>query len=91
MPDSKDRFTKPWVLRTCSQGEVCWCRMAHVEGHESDDLDEMVLWTSGSIDTELAEYLVKLHNAQLQQAQQASAIWDAVKKNPPPLEWFNEP
>jgi hypothetical protein len=64
-------YTKKWKVSTCSSGEGCWCRIVEPEEkieytimHSDDDsrTDEFYFIGSGSVDKDLAEYIVKLHN-----------------------------
>jgi hypothetical protein len=68
---------RPWKAVTCSQGESCWCRIIktvepieyQVNKSEEDEIrfyliSEVV--PMGAIDSEFAEYVVKLHNESLE-------------------------
>ena len=63
-------FTVKWEAALCPQGEECWCRMVRPADrifYEDGDVEsEFLVIGSGEMDTETAEYLVKLHNNNLQ-------------------------
>jgi hypothetical protein len=73
----QELYKRPWKAVTCSQGESCWCRIIEtiepieyqVNKSEEDeitfDLISEVI-PMGAIDSEFAEYVVKLHNESLE-------------------------
>lgn len=62
-------LTVKWKTVPCHQGETCWCRMIEpaekIEFTEKDFTEELTLIGSGSVNTEVAEHIVKLHNASI--------------------------
>ena len=54
-----------WKVGNCLQ-KHCWCRPIHTkEKIEDENGEEIRIIGSGTISTELAEHIVKLHNASL--------------------------
>lgn len=56
-------LTSKWKIGYCNQGEQCWCRVIEVEGID-DDCDFFIN-PAGSLNKEIAEYIVNLHNKSL--------------------------
>lgn len=57
----KDLIRKRWAVGTCHLGEKCWCRIIDTE----DPNDEDYVIGAAALNKEVAEYIVKLHNAYL--------------------------
>lgn len=58
----------PWKVVPCFTGPECWCRMIAVEtytGEKGIDENDLIIIGSASINTEMAEYIVNLHNESL--------------------------
>jgi hypothetical protein len=52
-----------WKIGTCTQGESCWCRTILLKDEVLDFEGEPIyVAPSGTIDKEIAEYLISLHN-----------------------------
>lgn len=58
-----------WKVSTCGQGEECWCRtivpiepILYSEYQMIDTGQEYTVVRPGELSKELAEYLVRLHN-----------------------------
>jgi len=66
----KYSLTIPWKLALCNSGETCWCRIILptekilYTNHSKDEKAQEFEWIipDGSIDKETAEYVVNLHN-----------------------------
>lgn len=69
-------LTQPWIVGTCFSGVDCWCRPIMLETpinftYESvngDIVEDVIVDVvhSAAMNKEIAEYLVNLHNSQLQ-------------------------
>lgn len=57
---NKIALTNKWKIGYCHSGEECWCRLIIVEGIP-DDCDFFIN-PSASLNKEIAEYIVNLHN-----------------------------
>lgn len=69
-------FLVPWKTMECFSGPECWCRIilpvesifySHPENPE-DNKHEYIIVDAGALDQETAEYLVKLHNTNIDKA-----------------------
>jgi len=69
----QELYNRPWKTVTCSQGESCWCRIIETvepieyqvnKSEENEDTFELIsnVIPMGSIDKNVAEYVVNLHN-----------------------------
>ena len=55
-----------WKTTLCSGGEECWCRIIEpINRIEDKDGNEIYIASSGSINKEHAEHIVKIHNQQI--------------------------
>ena len=70
----KYSLTIPWKLETCNVGESCWCRIIlptekilyKDKVGDTDRISEFeYIIPDGSIDKETAEYIVDLHNREV--------------------------
>lgn len=68
-------LTVPWKLETCNVGEGCWCRIILPTekilykdkiGNEDRISEFEYIIPDGSIDKETAEYIVDLHNREIE-------------------------
>lgn len=61
-----ESFKRKWVIDTCSQGEDCWCRTIKTDPPihflDGDSVEEYHVVGMASLDRQMAEYIVKLHN-----------------------------
>jgi hypothetical protein len=69
----KYSFMVPWKATECFSGPDCWCRIIlpvepiYYSHPESPDTQrEFDIVDAGALDQETAEYIVKLHNEQLE-------------------------
>jgi len=61
----KSKIVK-WKTTPCTSGEDCWCRIIEpIERIEDDEGNEVYIASSGSINKEHAEHIVKIHNWQI--------------------------
>lgn len=64
-----EAFNRKWVIDTCSHGEDCWCRTIKTDPPinflDGDSFEEYYVVEMGSLNKEMVEYIVKLHNASL--------------------------
>ena len=62
-------YKVPWVTKTCSQGEICWCRIVvpkePILFSNGEFEEEYYIIGSGAIAKDDAEYFVELHNSKL--------------------------
>lgn len=59
-------FQVKWKVSTCTSGESCWCRTVAPETPIIyDDIEELFIIGMGTVHKEIAEYIVKLHNDNL--------------------------
>lgn len=62
----KELLNTKWKTDTCNSGSECWCRIiTSVTPVFYEDGNEMYIASSGSIPTDLAEHIVKIHNESL--------------------------
>jgi hypothetical protein len=57
-----------WKVGPCFSGEQCWCRIIMPEipiKFDKDDIEEVQIVSSASINKDMAEYIVELHNNNL--------------------------
>lgn len=61
-----------WKTTLCHVGKECWCRciepkkkIKYKEDENDEDFREFYLIGDGSVNKELANYIVKLHNEKL--------------------------
>lgn len=61
-----ESFKRKWAIDTCSQGEDCWCRTIKTDPPtiflDGDSVEEYYVVEMGSLNKEMVEYIVKLHN-----------------------------
>ena len=61
-----EAFNRKWIIDTCSQGEDCWCRTIKTDPPihflDGDTTEEYYVVGMGSLNRQLVEYLVELHN-----------------------------
>ena len=64
----KNNFQKKWKTATCGSGAKCWCRLVVTKDYtrKADDLKDCII-RSGEADKKLAQYIVKLHNNNLEE------------------------
>lgn len=59
-------FTVKWMVKTCIQGEQCWCRtigpVEPIPYKDGDSIELYYIVQDGQMSKETAEYFVKLHN-----------------------------
>jgi hypothetical protein len=85
----KYSLTIPWKIELCNTGESCWCRIilptenilyknkvGDIE--RVDEFDYII--PDGSIDKETAEYVVELHNREVELQQKSKKRLDALQK-----------
>lgn len=61
-----NKFEVPWKIVTCREGEECWCRAIKPEiPILNEDEQEIFIISTGEIEKELAEYIVRIHNETL--------------------------
>lgn len=59
-------LTVEWEVRTCDEGEKCWCRIISPREKIIDENDdEIYIIPSGCIPAIHAEHIVELHNKSL--------------------------
>ena len=85
----KYSFTVPWKLDLCNSGETCWCRIIlpsekilyknKVGDTERVDEFEYII-PDGSIDKETAEYIVDLHNDEVDLEEKRKKRLEALQK-----------
>ena len=74
--DNAEQLNYKWEVKSCFSGEDCWCRIIETVNKNlffkrkySDDEEYEQLATgvidSGAINKKLADYIVKLHNENL--------------------------
>ena len=67
----QESLKRKWIVGTCSQGEVCWCRTITCEEplmyQEYKDIEpeEFSVVRQGDLGKEIVEHIVKLHNESL--------------------------
>jgi len=86
----KHSLTVPWKLALCNTGESCWCRIIfpsekilykNTVGDE-ERIDEFeYIMPDGSIDRETAEYVVNLHNYNIELKQYIKTLQSADEMN----------
>jgi hypothetical protein len=79
----------PWKLDLCNSGETCWCRIIlpsekilyknKVGDTERVDEFEYII-PDGSIDKETAEYIVDLHNDEVDLEEKRKKRLEALQK-----------
>jgi hypothetical protein len=82
-------LTVPWKLALCNSGESCWCRIIlptekilyknKVGDTERVDEFEYII-PDGSIDKETAEYIVDLHNDEVELEEKRKQRLEALQK-----------
>ena len=85
----KYSLTIPWKIELCNTGESCWCRIilptenilyknkvGDIE--RVDEFDYII--PAGSIDKETAEYVVELHNREVELQQKSKKRLEALQK-----------
>lgn len=66
-------FLVPWKATECFSGPECWCRIIvpiepiYYTNPESDNRYEYSIVDAGALDQQTAEYIVKLHNNEIEQ------------------------
>ena len=57
-----------WIATHCFVGESCWCNTITTETPIifGDDNDEVQIVSSGAINKQIAEHIVKVHNQSLE-------------------------
>jgi hypothetical protein len=79
----------PWKLDLCNSGETCWCRIILPsekilyknkvgDTERVDEFDYII--PDGSIDKETAEYVVELHNREVELQQKSKKRLEALQK-----------
>jgi len=61
----KQALEVEWKVEPCFSGEQCWCRLIVPKvpiKFDKDDIEEVCIVSSASINKAMAEYIVKLHN-----------------------------
>ena len=61
----KKLLNSKWYVQPCFTGESCWCRVITTD--VNDDSNDTCVVPSGSINKEIAEYIVALHNKSLEE------------------------
>ena len=67
----QESLKRKWIVGTCSQGEVCWCRTITCEEplmyQEYKDIEpeEFSVVGQGDLGKDIVEHIVKLHNESL--------------------------
>jgi hypothetical protein len=85
----KYSLTIPWKLETCNVGESCWCRIILPtekilyknkvgDTERVDEFDYII--PDGSVDKETAEYIVDLHNREVELEQKYKKRLEALQK-----------
>lgn len=86
----KYSLTIPWKLTTCNTGESCWCRIILptekiLYKNKVGDTEAVVefdyIIPDGSIDKETAEYVVNLHNYNIELKQYIKTLQSADEMN----------
>jgi hypothetical protein len=82
-------LTVPWKLTTCNVGEECWCRIIlptekilyKNKVGETERVDEFeYIIPDGSIDKETAEYIVDLHNDEVELEEKRKKRLEALQR-----------
>lgn len=64
-----EAFNRKWVIGTCSQGEDCWCRIIKTDPPinflDGDSVEEYHVVGMGSLDKNLVDHIIELHNKSL--------------------------
>ena len=57
-----------WINKPCFVGEECWCNIITTETPIifGEDNDEVQIVSSGAINKQIAEHIVKVHNQSLE-------------------------
>jgi hypothetical protein len=85
----KYSLTIPWKLETCNVGESCWCRIIlptekilyKNKVGETERIDEFeYIIPDGSIDKETAEYIVDLHNNEVELEEKYKKRLEALQR-----------
>ncbi len=69
--DEKELFNYKWETKKCERIDGdCWCRAIFPKkklmiNYGNDELEEVYIIPSGCVDKDVAEYIVKLHNKEL--------------------------
>jgi hypothetical protein len=85
----KYSLTIPWKIELCNTGESCWCRIILPsekilyknkvgDTERVDEFDYII--PDGSIDKETAEYVVELHNREVELQQKSKKRLEALQK-----------
>ncbi len=64
----KSQKNKTWKVIPCHSGTECWCRIIVVDDLIRSDEGDPNINNSGSISKEFAEYIVDLHNKNLNES-----------------------
>ena len=54
-----------WKVEPCFSGEECWCRLIVPDEpikYSTDDIEEVCIVSSASINKQMAEHIVNIHN-----------------------------
>lgn len=72
---SEDIIASPWKVCKCTKGESCWCRIIkttkkitshyEIQGDQMTNTEYATVVTSGTVQADVAKYIVKLHNENL--------------------------
>ena len=57
-----------WKVEPCFSGESCWCRIITTKvpiNYGTDNIEEVYIVSSGSINKAMAEHIVELHNSKI--------------------------
>jgi hypothetical protein len=85
----KYSLTIPWKIELCNTGESCWCRIILPTENilyknkvgDTERVDEFdYIIPDGSIDKETAEYVVELHNREVELQQKSKKRLEALQK-----------
>jgi len=65
----KSIFKQEWKVVECGTQDKCWCRMIVLKTLKKydpdDDNEDSIVIEMGMIDSYIAKYVVKLHNAEI--------------------------
>ena len=59
-----------WKVEPCFSGENCWCRTIVPKepiNYDIDNIEEVYIVSSASVNKAMAEYIVELHNFKIKQ------------------------
>jgi hypothetical protein len=85
----KYSLTVPWKLETCNTGESCWCRIIlptekilyKDKVGDADRISEFEwIIPDGSVDKETAEYIVDLHNNEVELEEKYKKRLEALQR-----------